>query len=162
MVRCTVFNKLFLMTCAAWQKLWNRTPLSEFIRKGKDFIYSHSSITTLYVLQWWRPPSRLWYNVDDLPKAIIRDLALDRIQIPRLQPLDHWPITYQSTEKRTLLNIIRLISNPLFLTSARTHNSIGRYRKPWWRPIPFHTKWRPYRWSPGSLARRRCTWPWSV
>ena len=38
-----------------------------------------------------RPPSRLWYNVDKLPKVVIRDLAHDgnpgqRVQIPCLQP----------------------------------------------------------------------------
>ena len=26
------------------------------------------------------PPARLWYNIDDLPKAVIRDLAHDGIR----------------------------------------------------------------------------------
>ena len=29
-----------------------------------------------------RPPSSLWYNVDDFSKVVIRDLAHDENQIP--------------------------------------------------------------------------------
>ena len=57
-----------------------------------------------YVLQWWRPsreamPSRLWYIVYDLPKAIIRDYGTRSdsnsgrgIQIPLHWPIYHGPI----------------------------------------------------------------------
>ena len=60
-----------------------------YVRKGKDIIYSRLSILQvrfcIYILQMEtssivhcysrrRLPSSLWYNVDDLSKAIIRDV----------------------------------------------------------------------------------------
>ena len=55
--------------------------------KGKKSIFSHSTMLyklfiDIYYCRWrsWRPPSRLRYNVDGLPKAIVRDPAHDGIR----------------------------------------------------------------------------------
>ena len=64
-----------------------------------------------------RPPSKLWYNVEDLPKAIIRDLVHDGNR-----PLNHGPTLY--TIIQTLLQSVRLVPK------SKSCNRFFLYRLP--------------------------------